>query len=664
MAVDGMKVYTLRPRPVPSTPSQFRIDYCAELNEAQYEAVSTVDGPVLVVAGAGSGKTRTLVYRVARLVESGVAPVSLLLLTFTRRAAAEMLRRAAGLVPGCDRVAGGTFHSFANTVLRQYARVLGLEPGFTILDRSDAEDVINLLRSRQGLDGKERRFPRKRVVAEMFSMAVNRSETLSNLLETAYSHLAEFEDDLVRLQQAYAGYKTRRHLRDYDDLLLDLRCLLTEHPAVAEQLSRRYRYVMVDEYQDTNRLQADIVCHLAAAHRNVMAVGDDAQSIYSFRGADFRNIMDFPRLFPGTTVIRLEENYRSTQPVLDLANEIINRAAEKYTKNLYTRRTGGLVPALVQGADEQTQSRFVCQRILELREEGIPLDEMAVLFRSSYHSFDLELELQRHDLPFVKRGGFKFIETAHVKDVLGHLRIVANPRDAVSWHRVLLLIDGVGPKSAESILEWVQGGEPADRLETFPGRNQYASELKRLGVLWRELASEELSPGEKMMRVVAHYVPLMRRAHPDDYPKRERDLEHLVAIAGRYGTLEGMLADMALEPPADSVGGVLAGGGEEDGLLTLSTIHSAKGLEWRVVFVIWLVDGRFPPYFNVKDEAEIEEERRLLYVACTRAKDLLFLTYPIDVYDRASGVVLGKPSRFLEGLPPGVLETVAAVESY
>jgi DNA helicase-2/ATP-dependent DNA helicase PcrA len=394
-----------------------------------------------------------------------------------------------------------------------------------------------------------------------------------------------------------------------------------------------------------------------------MAVGDDAQSIYSFRGANFRNIMDFPRLFPGTRIIRLEENYRSTQPVLDLANAIINQAAEKYTKNLHTPRTGGVAPLLVQGADEQTQSRFVCQRILELREEGLPLSEIAVLFRSSYHSFDLELELQRHDLPFVKRGGFKFIETAHVKDVLAHLRIAANPRDPVSWHRVLLLIDGVGPKSAEQIFEWIQGGEPADRLEAYPGRAAYLSELRRLGVLLRDVGSESTSPGEKMSLVVAHYVPLMRMIHPDDYPKREKDLEHLLTIAGRYRTLEAMLADMALEPPADSVGDVLADGPPDEGLLTLSTIHSAKGLEWRAVFVIWLVDGRFPPYFNVKDDAEIEEERRLLYVACTRAKDFLFLTYPIDVYDRISGVVLGKPSRFLEDIPERLLEPVVALET-
>jgi DNA helicase-2/ATP-dependent DNA helicase PcrA len=293
----------------------------------------------------------------------------------------------------------------------------------------------------------------------------------------------------------------------------------------------------------------------------------------------------------------------------------------------------------------------------------VSLDDIAVLFRSSYHAFDLELELQRHDLPFVKRGGFKFIETAHVKDVLGYLRIVANPRDAVSWHRVLLLIDGLGPRSAERIFEWVQGGEPSDRLEAYPGRSSYLGELKRLAVLWREVDSDAFPPGEKVARVAAHYVPLMRMVHREDYPRREKDLEHLISIAARYRTIGGLLSDMALEPPNDSVGGTMAGLGPDDGLLTLSTIHSAKGLEWHSVFVIWVVDGRFPAYFNIDDETELEEERRLLYVACTRAKDLLFLTYPIDVYDRASGVVLGKPSRFLDGIPAKVLEPMLAIEA-
>jgi len=337
---------------------------------------------VLVIAGAGSGKTRTLVYRVARLVESGVNPAQVLLLTFTRKAAEEMLRRAAILVgASCEHVSGGTFHSFANSVLRRHGRPIGLSPGFTILDRGDSEDVVNLLRSRAGLDKKERRFPRKGAILELFSMAVNRSTNVPELVETTYGHLADHLEDLLRLEQEYRTYKRERSLADYDDLLVLLRDVLRDSRDVAEQLSRTYRYIMVDEYQDTNRLQAEIVRTLAATHDNVMAVGDDSQSIYSFRGANFRNIMDFEKMFPGTRLVKLEENYRSTKPILELANAIIDRAPEKYTKVLRARSTGDGKPMLVQCGDERAQSRFIAQRILELREEGVSLDEVAVLLR-------------------------------------------------------------------------------------------------------------------------------------------------------------------------------------------------------------------------------------------------------------------------------------------
>jgi DNA helicase-2/ATP-dependent DNA helicase PcrA len=663
-----METYTLRRRSDAQAAARFRIDYAAELNPGQLEAATSVDGPVLVIAGAGSGKTRTLVYRVARLVELGVNPGQILLLTFTRKAAEEMLRRATALVGArCEQVAGGTFHSFANIVLRRTARHVGLEPSFTILDRSDSEDVVNLLRSRAGLDRKDRRFPRKSAILAILSMAVNRARTVPEVIETSYAHLYEHLEDIVRLGEQYARYKREKNLVDYDDLLLLLRDLVRDHRDVAERLSRTYRYVMVDEYQDTNPLQAEIVRGLAVTHDNVMAVGDDSQSIYSFRGATFRNIMDFPKHFPGARTVKLEENYRSTQPILDLANAIIDRAAEKHTKILRARRRSaeGASPVLVQCGDEQAQSRFVTQRILELREEGVPLDEIAVLFRSSFHSFDLELELQRADLPFVKRGGFKFIETAHVKDVLAHLRIIANPRDAVSWHRVLLLLDAVGPRTAEDIFAHLGGagdlGEATERLVAYPRRGAYTKELGRLAGLLREIAPEETPAGEKVARIVGFYTPMLRHLHPEDFPKREKDLEHFVTIAGRYRSITSLLADMALEPPTDSVGDVLAADVDE-GLLTLSTIHSAKGLEWRAVFVIWLVDGRFPSYHNLHDGEEVEEERRLLYVAVTRAKEHLYLSYPIDIYDRSSGMVLGQPSRFVEGLSAGLVTGVQVVD--
>jgi DNA helicase-2/ATP-dependent DNA helicase PcrA len=654
--------YVLR-RDVPVRREEhFRINYREELNAAQFEAVVTTEGPILVVAGAGTGKTRTLVFRVARLVEMGIDPANILLLTFTRKASAEMLRRASALLDGrCDRVGGGTFHSFANTVLRRYGSVLGLNSNFTILDRTDSEDVINLLRAGLGLDKKEKRFPRKQAIGEMFSMAINKSVPLPQLLEEQYGHLVDHLPDLLELQARYVGYKSERHLLDYDDLLTKLRDVLSLHADVRQRLSQRYRYVMVDEYQDTNALQAEIVRLLAAEHDNVMAVGDDAQSIYSFRGANFRNIMDFPKLFPGTRVIALEKNYRSTQPILDLTNAIIARAQERYTKNLFTSKGNGPSPVLVAAENEQFQSRFICQRILELREEGVPLNEMAVLFRSSFHAFDLEIELSRHDIPFVKRGGFRFIETAHVKDVLAHLRIMANPGDAVSWHRVLLLLEGVGPRTSEEIIGWIASeGEPGARLETFP-RRTLATDLRALANLVGRLHDLRSVPGEQVDEVLRYYEPILKRVHREDYPKRRKDLEHFATIAARYSELETLLTDMALEPPSDSVADVLAVDPDE-GLLTLSTIHSAKGLEWHSVFVIWAAEGKFPSEYNLHGEEEVEEERRLMYVATTRAKEQLYITYPISIYDRGVGFVMGKPSRFIEDLPHELLRPVTLVE--
>jgi DNA helicase II / ATP-dependent DNA helicase PcrA len=655
--------YTLSREAEATRPRRFLIDYQQELNPAQYEAAITHKGPLLVLAGAGSGKTRTLVYRVARMVEEGIDPNSILLMTFTRRAAEEMLQRAGALLGGrCDQVTGGTFHSFANTVLRRYASLLGFANSFTILDRSDSEDVINLIRARLGLDKKERRFPRKQTIVEIVSLAANRVCSVAEVLDDQFPHLFNELEELLRIDEYYRRYKHERSLLDYDDLLTKLRELLQSHTEVAERLSSVFRYIMVDEYQDTNRLQAEIVRSLARTHDNVMAVGDDAQSIYSFRGATVRNILEFPRLFPGTKIIKLEENYRSTQPILNLSNEIILQAKESYTKNLFTRREQGVRPVLVEAESEHYQSRFVAQKILELREQEVPLTDIAVLFRSSFHSFDLELELTRRGIPFVKRGGFKFIETAHIKDVLAHLRIIANPQDAVSWHRVILLLEGVGAKSAEKILAYVlEGPNQAQRLAEYPTRGVIGGELKRLAELLQEATTPGLKPAEQVDRVVRYYLPILKRTHRDDLPKRQKDLEHFTVITERYRSLDRLLADMALEPPNNSVGDVLATEREEEGLLTLSTIHSAKGLEWHSVFIIWAVDGRFPSLYN-KDEEELEEERRLMYVAATRAKENLFITYPINIFDRATGMVLSKPSRFLDGISRRILEPVMLME--
>ncbi len=656
-----IKPYILKKQADDAQPARLSLDYAAALNPQQLAAVTAVDGPSLVIAGAGSGKTRTLIYRVAYLIDKGVDPTTILLLTFTRKAAQEMLQRA-GLLIGArsERVAGGTFHSVANSLLRRYGRPIELEPGFTILDRGDAEDLIALVRTQLGLSEKEKRFPRKGTIAEIFSKCENTLSGLEDVLLGEFAHFAEHLGDLEKLKKAYVAAKRQKQLLDYDDLLAKLRELLTVHEPTRQAISRQYRYILVDEYQDTNRLQADLVRKLAATHENVMAVGDDAQSIYAFRGATFRNIMDFPTLFPGTTVYKLEENYRSTQPILNLANEIIQGATEKYAKHLFTRKLDGPLPALVQAAGENAQSRFIAQRILELREEGIPLDEIAVLFRSSFHSFDLEIELSRRNLPFVKRGGFKFIETSHVKDLLAHLRVIENPLDAVSWNRLLMLVEGVGPKKAQDLIaSFVRSAQPLTALREVSGRS--SRPLKDLAIMLEEAGrSNSLTPAEQVNEVYRYYLPILKE-HYDDYPKRMRDLEHLYTMAERYNGLNEFLADLALEPPDESVAGVEAAD-RDDERLVLSTIHSAKGLEWQCVFVIWVVDGRFPSAYSFLSEEELEEERRLFYVAVTRAKKHLHLTYPINIYDKATGSVLSKPSRFLDSVPSAMLDTWALIE--
>ncbi len=638
------------------------IDYAKELNPTQYEAATTLEGPLLVIAGAGTGKTRTLVHRVAHLVEIGVDPRSILLLTFTRRAAEEMLRRASLLIDNrCDRVAGGTFHSFANLTLREFGRKIGLLPQFSIMDRPDSEDVIQLLRTQLGLNAKEKRFPRKQTVGEIFSMALNKQYTLPDLIEREYPHLYDALDDILKLYELYVGYKSEKALVDYDDLLVKLRNLLEENEDVRQRLSERHHFIMVDEYQDTNRLQARIVRLLAAAHNNVMVVGDDAQSIYSFRGANFRNIMDFPKEFPGTKIIYLEENYRSVQPILNFTNEIILRAQERYDKNLFTRKVEGETPLLVRAGNEQMQSRFVCQKVLELREEGVPLWDIAVLFRSSFHSFDLEIELARHNIPFVKRGGFRFMETAHVKDLLAYLRVLSNPQDAISWGRILLLLEGVGSQLTQKLIAWILSGTtPWARLKSFETKGKAAHGLRTLAQVL-EACSEKARPAEMAQYLLQYYTPLLKQNHPDDYPKRMKDMEHFLGMTERYRSLERLLTDMALEPPTDSVGGVLAVDPDE-GPLVLSTVHSAKGLEWHTVFVIWALDGRFPSYYNINTPEELEEERRLLYVAATRAKQNLFITYPIKIFDRSLQTILSRPCQFIDGIPDQLLEPMTLVD--
>jgi DNA helicase-2/ATP-dependent DNA helicase PcrA len=656
-----VKTYVLKRSDDEAAPRKLSIDYAAALNSQQLAAVTAGEGPSLVIAGAGSGKTRTLVYRVAYLIDSGVDPSNILLLTFTRKSAQEMLQRAGELIGArSERVCGGTFHSVANLLLRRYGRSIGVEPGFTILDRGDAEDLIALVRSQLGLNEKDKRFPRKGTIMEMISKSENTLRSLEEIILDEFGHFADHIEDLSRLKTAYQAAKRQKQLLDYDDLLVMLRQLLLLDETARMTISRQFRYILVDEYQDTNRLQAEVVRKLAATHNNVMVVGDDSQSIYAFRGATFKNIMEFPQLFPGTQIYKLEENYRSTQPILNLANCIIDEAAEKYTKRLFTRKIDGPLPSLVEAAGENTQSRFIAQKILELREEGVPLSEVAVLFRSSFHSFDLEIELSRKGLPFIKRGGVKFIETAHVKDLLAHVRVIANPLDTVSWNRVLMLVEGVGPKRAHDLLAAiVKGGQPFDVLRGVSGRSGQG--LKNLANTLESLSgTDDRSPSEQVNHIYEYYLPILKEQY-DDYPKRTRDLDHLHTIAEGYPGVNEFLADLALEPPDGSASGVDAPD-RDDERLVLSTIHSAKGLEWQAVFVIWIVDGRFPSVYSFVADEDLEEERRLFYVSVTRAKRHLFLTYPINVYDKSSGMLLSKPSRFLDHVSSDLFDTVALVE--
>jgi len=634
----------------------YRIQYKKELNPSQLEAVNLTQGPLLVIAGAGSGKTRTLTYRVARLVEEGISPASILLLTFTRKAAQEMLKRATGLLDDrCKRVAGGTFHSFAYAVLRKYASKVGFENGFSIIDRADSEDLISMTRKAMTGTSRSGSLPRKQTLANIFSRAVNKDVSVEDVVLNDYPQFIRHLAAIHEISKAYQRQKAENNFMDYDDLLIYLEMLLEKHTDVRYNICKTYQYLMVDEYQDTNKIQAQIIYLLAGNHENVMVVGDDSQSIYAFRGANFENIMRFPEIFPKARIIQLEENYRSVEPILKLTNVIIERAIRKYSKNLFTRKPGGALPLLIKAESENSQSRFVVKKIEKLYGNGVPLNQIAVLFRASFHSFDLEIELAREGIPFVKVGGFKFVESAHIKDVLAHLKVLFNPYDRIGWYRILLLLDNIGPKTAldiyETILAENSGYTGFVKSKLKAGRSKGLDKLKQL---FSDIDSRPMTVAQMGEAVVKYYLPVLKKKY-DDHPKRTRDLEHLVTIMERYHNLEPFLIDMALEPPNTSVNDTLLSGDPPDDRLVLSTVHSAKGLEWHTVFIIWTLDGRFPSIHSLHDETELEEELRLIYVAATRAKENLFFTYPTQIYDRMSGMVLNRPSRFIDNIPDDIL---------
>ncbi len=626
----------------------------SELNASQREAVTTIEGPLLVIAGAGSGKTRTLVYRVAHLLEQGVAPEKILLLTFTRKASQEMLWRAGNLLnDSCGRVVGGTFHGIANMLLRRYGHHLGFASSFTIIDRADAEGIINLLKGSLGLTGRDKQFPTKRVLINMLSGSVNKSIPLDDLVYEHYSHLSEHVDEILNLDKHYKEFKFNNGLMDYDDLLVNWKRLLQEVPEARREIAARYSHIMVDEYQDTNLIQADIVRLLAHGHENVMVVGDDSQSIYSFRGADFYNIMRFPKVFPETKVIKLEENYRSSQPILSLTNDIIRNATEKYTKTLFTRIEGKRKPRLFAGRDEREEAAFVTRKIEELRKAGVELANIAVLFRSGFHSYKIELELNRVGVEFEKRGGLKLTESAHMKDVIAFLRLQVNPVDSLAWNRTLLQLDKVGPKTAGKIADTITTADnPVAALADYPCGKTWKQGMAKLVQLFLDMEKESV-PGVLYEQVISYYQPLFERIYRDDFPKRQKDLDQLKSIISGYEDVQSFVDDTTLDPP-DTTTTLQAGDTEQ---MVLSTIHSAKGLEWDAVFVIGLAEGRFPHAAAGIGE-QWEEERRLLYVAATRSRKYLYLTYPRELMtpDRQFRRVGMSP--FLSELRPGLFERI------
>lgn len=648
-AVPALKKYVLKKQ---ETSSQYKINYEKELNSAQLEAVKFKDGAVLVIAGAGSGKTKTLTFRVARLIESGVHPENILLLTFTKKAADEMLNRAVSILDSrCEKVAGGTFHSFSNYILRKYSGMLGLQNNFTIIDRADAEDVVNHIRTKV-IEKQEKRFPRKGTILDIYSKAINKNMTAEAVIEGEYNQFLHCVEKINEISRQYVAYKRANSLLDYDDLLLYLRTLLQANEEIRKKLSNRYKYILIDEYQDTNSLQADIIRLLASEHNNVMAVGDDSQSIYSFRGANFRNILDFPKIFPDTKIIKLEQNYRSSQNILSFTNKVIEKAKEKYTKNLFSEIEHPEKPALICTKDMQTEAEFVAQRVLELQEDDISLNDIAVLCRSARMTYNLEIELAKRAIPYKKFGGLKFIETAHVKDVVAHLRVILNPNDIISLNRILLLLNGVGAQTAMRLLPMLTTEKVDTEKLMLPAKSSQS--IKKLFYTVEEQRKNLLNPAKIVEKVLEYYEPFLIEKY-DDYTKRLKDLEHFLYLAGQYNNLEDFLSDLALEPPDSSVSEVEEGA-QKDEYLTLSTIHSAKGLEWKAVFIIGAVDGRFPSVYSFNSEEELDEELRLMYVAATRAKSFLYITYPIDMFDYSTGMVLSKPSRFLENIDGEILE--------
>jgi DNA helicase-2/ATP-dependent DNA helicase PcrA len=647
----------------PVGPRTYRVDYDRELNEEQREVVLAGGGPILVIAGAGSGKTRTLVYRVARRIESGLDPSRILLLTFTNKAAREMLRRVEGLLTvDTRRLMGGTFHSVGSRLLRRFGERVGIGSNFTILDPEDCREIFDAAISDQKIPVTEKRFPRGDVLSDLYSFTVNTGRPFPEVLAERAPHFLSLEEEIVRVFQRYRERKRAANACDYDDLLLSWKRLLQESPETAAALAASYDEVLVDEYQDTNRLQGEIVDGMARIRRNVTVVGDDAQAIYSFRGASFENIVGFPERYPEAKTFRLTLNYRSTPEILALANASIANNRRQFEKQLRAARGSGALPAVVPLPDIPDQARFTAQRLLEWHDEGERLSDLAVLYRAHYQALELQIELTRRGIPYEIRSGMRFFEQRHVKDVLAFLRLIVNPKDELSWKRALKVFPRIGERSAAAV--WEAIGTRPDPLAAFRERGARGIELPRgsqtaieafRGVLGR-LDSPALrsSPADAIRMVVEDVYRDFARAKFPNGEARLDDLEQFAQFAQAYDSLRAFLEEVTLFHELSGEDVVAAE--SEDDRVVLSTVHQAKGLEWSRVIVLGLSEGRFPSYRSSATEEGLEEERRLFYVAVTRAKNEVALVYPMLARDRYGVDVILEPSRFLRELPDGVSE--------
>lgn len=632
------------------------IAYDKELNPQQLEVVMAPGGPILVIAGAGSGKTRTVTYRVARLVDTGTDPSRILLVTFTNKAANEMLKRVEGLlgIP-TTTLWGGTFHHIGNLLLRRHAHLLGYTDTYTILDREDARDLISSLVTEMNIETTSKRFPLADVLETILGLSASTGQKIEDIIVERYPYFWDRTETIIGIGRQYAEKKKKLNAMDFDDLLLNWRALLRDFPEVKRMYAERFDHILVDEYQDTNALQAGIIDLLAEGRRNVMVVGDDSQSIYSFRGANFENIIEFPKRYPDAKVYRLEINYRSTPEILNLANSSIRFNDRQFPKVLRAVRARGIVPALVPLRDDLQQAEFVAQRVLELRDEGVPLKDISVLYRSHYQSMELQMELTRRDIPFEIRSGLRFFEQAHIKDVVSFLRIVCNPTDELAWKRALKLFKGIGPATAGALWSFAgTSGDPFSAIHTpealalVPARGKEG--WKRFLAVMKAAAGEDVkdSPPSMIEAVVAEgYGAYLQERRPD-YESRMEDLEQLKNYAGRFTSLEAFLSDLALL--TNVAGEDVVEGSRDDEKLVLSTVHQAKGLEWFHVFLISLCEGRFPSAKSLNDPRGEEEERRLFYVAVTRAKDGLSLCYPY-LSTQKGAAVIQRPSRFIKEIP-------------